>query len=287
MARTGRPIIDIEGQIFGKLTVRGERVSVGHTVKWRCVCVCGKEVWVSGSRLRAGTIKNCGCYRESQRVNLEGQRFGLWNVVGPVAVRLEGAYWPCRCECGSAREVLGNSLRSGMSTNCGCVRRAKVGARNHTHGLTNTREYVVWCGMIARCEYPKHKGFRYYGARGIRVCDRWRNSFEAFLEDMGEPPTARHVIDRYPDNDGNYEPGNCRWATVKQNANNTRRTRWVEYGGIRLSVTQWAERIGMNAYTLRNRIFSLGWSVERAITTPVLSRSDAGRLAGSRRPFIH
>lgn len=217
-----------------------------------------------------------------------GLRVHLWTVTETSEVRKVGQgipkrYWLCRCDCGTERFVLEESLRQQVSTNCGCVRRAKVGARNHTHGLTNTREYVVWCGMIARCENPKHKGYHTYGGKGVRVCDRWRNSFETFLSDMGMPPSPKHQIDRI-DPTGNYEPSNCRWVTNRQNSRNTRKTIKVEYGGETLALNDWANRIGIPEKTLYARIKVYGWPVHEAFTTPVLSFSECAKRSRKSRP---
>jgi len=127
-----------------------------------------------------------------------------------------------RCDCGSEFVVLRQSLRSGNTVSCGCKKREHLIAIATTHGKSETVAYRIWSSMISRCN-PSGA----YGKRGIRVCDRWRGSFEAFLADMGERPSPRHSIDRI-DNSRGYEPGNCRWATTYQQAQNTSRTRLTE-----------------------------------------------------------
>ena len=120
--------------------------------------------------------------------------------------------------------------------------------------------------MIRRCENPKAKNFPRYGGRGITVCERWRTSFEAFLSDMGSRPEGK-TLDRI-DNEGNYEPSNCRWATASEQQRNMRSNQWVEFNGERMIVTDWARRLGISHGTLRHRL-ARGWSVELAFTTPV------------------
>lgn len=134
--------------------------------------------------------------------------------------------------------------------------------------MTDHPLYVVWCGIKARCYNPAHKNYADYGGRGIRMCDAWRDSFAAFYSDMGDRPTKRHTIER-KENDGDYEPGNCTWATRAEQNENTRQTRLLTFAGITLSIGKWANRLGMQRRTLGNRIDRLGWSIERALTTPV------------------
>lgn len=134
------------------------------------------------------------------------------------------------------------------------------------HGRTGTRVYRIWCGMLFRC---RHK-IRAYGRRGIAVCERWQ-TFENFLSDMGEPPTKRHSIDRI-NNDGDYEPGNCRWATQTEQARNTSTNTILEHDGRALTIAEWSEVTGIKEPTICVRLYELGWSVERALTTPVAAR---------------
>ncbi len=136
--------------------------------------------------------------------------------------------------------------------------------------------YRIWQGMRDRCFNQKNRFFQNYGGRGITVCDRWRGSFENFLADMGPRPSAKHSIDRI-DNDGNYEPGNCRWATSVEQNNNSRNCRMLSLNGETLSAAEWARRLGGNGHLLLQRIDKLGWPLERALTEPF------GDPVGSRR----
>ncbi|MES2367084.1 MAG: hypothetical protein V4563_14505 [Pseudomonadota bacterium] len=148
----------------------------------------------------------------------------------------------------------------------------------HGHARKNatTRTFQCWCNMRNRCTNPKYVSFHKYGGKGITVCQRWTSSFEAFLEDMGECP-PKLEIDRYPNRDGNYEPGNCRWATKKQQARNRETNRVFTVFGITASVTELAELFGMPQHTLFSRLDIQKWTIEKALTFPVKCRSDCAK----------
>lgn len=157
-----------------------------------------------------------------------------------------------------------------------------------THRSSTSRnprppEYGPWHDMIRRCYDSRRKNYRHYGGRGIKVCDRWRQSFEAFLEDMGPRPSPKHSIDRYPNNDGNYEPDNCRWATQGEQLRNYSRTRHVTYNGRTQCIADWAVEMKLPAQTLYTRIRE-GWDAARALTTPAPGR--VGKTAADRRVLI-
>lgn len=149
-------------------------------------------------------------------INLVGQPFGRLTVVARSSVIVgQSTVWECRCECGNLRHVPAENLKTGKTQSCGCFNQERRSERMTTHGRSQSREYDSWICMRERCNRPTNEHYKYYGGRGITVCARWQDSFANFFADMGSRPLGT-TLDRFPDNDGNYEPANCRWATAKQ-----------------------------------------------------------------------
>lgn len=202
-----------------------------------------------------------------QRIEMVGRKFGKWAVLKEVPKRLNKRAFLCQCVCGSEHVVMGDNLRAGGSTQCRSCSSKIKGKKYGTHRRTGTPLYHVWRSVKLRCRTPSFTGFKNYGGRGIDVCDRWFESFESFLEDMGEPPTPKHQLDRI-DNDGNYEPENCRWVLPAVQQNNRRNNRILEHNGQRKTLTQWAVCLGVGVSTLHWR-WSAGWPADKILSVPV------------------
>ena len=200
-------------------------------------------------------------------IDITGQKFGRLTVVERSGSKKgEGVLWRCACDCGGEVETTGKKLRSGNTKSCGCIVKDILAVRNKTsarHGLTNTPTFTAWVNLRQRCLNPNHSSYSDYGGRGIKVCDRWLESFENFLADMGEKPVGMSI--ERNDVDGNYEPTNCRWATSKEQGNNKRSNRFVSHEGRTQTVAQWAAEIGISRQALRHRLDS-GWSEKEALT---------------------
>ena len=206
----------------------------------------------------------------SAKLELTGQRFGRLKVLKLAEIKNKSTWWLCKCDCGNTTIVKGAKLRNGHTQSCGCLQKEAAAkalrAVSYRHGGKGTPEYEAWHSMKQRCYNPNNCEYKRYGAKGIRVCDRWLNSFENFFTDMGPRPEGKYSIDRI-DTCGNYEPNNCRWATQKQQANNKRTNVYVSFYDQTKTIAQWAELLNMRDDTLRRRL-KKGWSIFKALTTP-------------------
>lgn len=191
-------------------------------------------------------------------IDLVGETFGRLTVTCRVANDRAGrASWYCSCSCGGFKIIDSKALRTGKTASCGCL--------CYSHQQSGSPLYKVWASMRERCNNPRAKSFAHYGARGITVCERWAG-FELFLADMGPRPNGYSIERR--DNDGNYEPGNCYWATDFEQAQNTRRTRLITVGGDTRTITEWTRKLGGSVSMIHCRL-KRGWTEEAACLTPV------------------
>lgn len=200
------------------------------------------------------------------KLNLIGQVFGRLTVISESDKIGEKITWLCQCSCGGFTICTTHNLRRDHVKSCGCL--THDNELRFTHRDSRSREYGIWVAMKKRCYNPATEGYKNYHDRGIAVCDRWLHSYENFLEDMGRRPNSKMTLDR-TNNDGNYSPENCRWATREQQANNTRACRLVEYRGSKRNMKTWSTMYHMRYGTLANRLNTLKWDIEKALLTPV------------------
>jgi hypothetical protein len=260
------------GQRFGNLVVvamvRGKQGD--SRMYCKCRCQCGKSILVLPCRLRDGTRKTCGCFKHPGKPfdNLTGKRFGRLLVIrriGRPDRPGQSTIWECRCDCGVVRQLPATYLKQGQTKSCGCLRQEMYGRQSRTHGGSGTPEYCSWCKMLRRCYNPTDRSFGNYGKRGISVCDRWRgktDGFVNFISDMGKKPSRRHTLDRI-NNDGNYDPSNCRWATPAMQSRNRRCVILHKADGLTMCAAEWASRLGVSASDLC-RIIKFGFTMQEA-----------------------
>lgn len=201
-------------------------------------------------------------------INLKGMRFGRLVVDSISHKDGDGRiHWNVSCDCGNTKTINGKSLRRGLTKSCGCLNKEVVKSIMTKHGLSDTQIYQVWLAMKNRCYNEKVEGYDRYGGRGIKVCGRWLggSGFQNFMSDMGERPDGM-TIERI-DNDKDYSPDNCRWATMKEQCRNKRSNRWLEHNGEKRLISEWASHIGIGLSTLVGRL-ERGWSIKRALETP-------------------
>ena len=195
-------------------------------------------------------------------VDLTGKQFSRWNVIGLSHNKDGVLFWDCRCECGTERKVFGGDLKREVSKSCGCLMVEKSIERFSTHNMSRHLAYRSWICMRDRCENQNNTGYYLYGARGIKVCERW-NDFNSFWEDMGPTWQKGLSIDRI-DSDGNYEPLNCKWSTAREQANNRRTNRLMNTPVGRMNIGQASIKYGIPRGTISARL-NRGWSDFRAI----------------------
>lgn len=202
--------------------------------------------------------------------DLTGQKFGRLTVIAPSEKRAvnRGMMWTCKCDCGTIKDITALALKNGSVVSCGCYSKELLTIRNTKHGHEaggkKSPTYISWEKMMARCYKEKDPHYHHYGAKGIRVIERWHD-FKPFLEDMGERPSKEYTLDRI-DSKGNYEPGNCRWATAKVQGNNTSRNIKFSYQGEEKTIAELADIAGIKYDTMYCRLMIYKWSVEKAMT---------------------
>lgn len=259
------------GQKFGRLTLVSSYVNNKNRSSWRCVCECGKKVFVKDGSINNGHVRSCGCLR--RECNRRYKPFEPKQTVARLTLlfkfRKNGIlFWRSLCECGTRTTASDGNIRSGNVKSCGCLLRETAAARHTTHGESKkTPEWLAWKNMIDRCENPDHQAFKNYGMRGITVCRAWRRSYVAFLKDVGRRPSKGHTLNRIENNKG-YCPSNVNWATWGEQGRNRRNNVFVTINGISKTVSEWSRVSKINVGTLWVRL-KKGWDPKEAINKPV------------------
>lgn len=204
----------------------------------------------------------------SAKISLVGQTFARLTVLADLPPRNQASRSLVRCQCGTEFAVDTRKVAAGYTRSCGCLQRERTSEANHKHGhgTTKTRTYQAWRQMKRRCLSPSVEAFKRYGGAGITVCPQWKHSFEAFLSCMGECPEGME-IDRFPNKTGNYEPGNCRWATVLQQARNKTNNRVFTIAGKTACLSELCEDFGVPYSRVQGRLHR-GWTIEEALLFP-------------------
>lgn len=279
---------DLTGKTFGRLTVisMAKTRSKDRRAMWFCKCECGEDKLLSSNALLTGNSMSCGCLNkqinsERSLIDISGQKFGRLTVIKRAANgACNKSQWEYQCDCGNDIVVIGNNLKRGIVSSCGCIKRELLEKKNFRHGGAkrgaNDRAY----SCLDSVKYRVSTNIKYI-QKGTSICDNYKNNYEAFKLDLG-PITdpERNTVDRI-DNDGHYSCGKCaqciemgwamnvRWATPTEQANNTRRNKNITHNGKTQSISMWAREVGINQATLWHRITVVNWTVKDALETPV------------------
>lgn len=261
---------DLTGQVFGELTViKGKGKNKRGELLWLCRCSCGNRVIKKTHALLHSKNASCDKCRykgmgQKGLKDLVGERFGRLVILKRIGHRGKSTLWLAQCDCGNTHKVTSNLLLQGACRSCGCLRKEL----RTKHSMSNSKLYDVYISMKGRCYNPNWCNYKNYGGRGIKVCKEWKSSFIPFYTwAINNGYKEGLSIDRI-DNNGNYEPSNCRWVSQKDQSNNTSRNRYLTYNGETLTPAQWAEKLGIPVSRIRRRIKS-GWSIEKILFTPV------------------
>lgn len=251
---------NLTGRKYGRLTVIDyDYTDSNGETWWLCKCDCGNPELVSVRRqsLRQGHTTSCGCKIHEIKDDLAGKHFNRLTVIGFAGRdHAHKAMWYCRCDCGVELVVDGYNLTSGHTKSCGCWNIESLQSRSTIHGHSHTGEgiYPVWKSMRARCNNPNSHAYNNYGGRGISVCEKWDNDFQAFYDwSMSNGYEPNLTIDRINNNEG-YAPENCRWTTPKEQANNKRTCRYITYANETHTIAEWSRIFEVPYSALLRRI---------------------------------
>lgn len=260
---------NLVGKNFGKLTViELAPKTKNRSILWKCICECGNSKIAKNKNLIEGITTDCGCI--SKQGYKEGQKIARLKLVKQIPVS-RGKSWQCLCDCGNKLKVKESLIRDGSVKSCGCLLREYRSIGNITHNLSNTRLNKIYQGMKNRCYLKTSVSYKNYGGRGIKICNEWLgiNGFVNFYKwALTSGYKDELTIDRI-DNNGNYEPNNCRWITVLEQQNNTRTNRWFEYKDEKLTLSQIARKYNINISTLSHRLKKYNGDIDKCLSEPL------------------
>ena len=276
---------DLTGQKFGNYTVIRKVESPDNRSRWLCECKCGKQKIIPTCVLRSGKVKQCvKCHNKERAINdledFSGKKIDKLLVIRPIDVSNDPNYpkstaWECLCDCGNITIKTPNQLRKNMHLNCGC----DIG---HKDGRSAERLYGIFRGMHYRCENPQNDAYKWYGAKGISVCEEWSgyDGYDNFKEwALNNGYSDNLSIDRI-DFNGDYKPNNCRWADFSIQANNTSRNIFLTYKGKTKTMTQWAKELGLTVATIRGRL-KYSDDIDKILSTPIDTKYHHGYTDGT------
>lgn len=254
-------LVDLTGERIGRWTVlRRAENSKNNEVMWLCRCDCGTIRAVSRSNLRRGGSLCCGC--KTNVIDLTGRKFGRWTVLSRAENNNLGqSRWLCRCSCGTEKVVLSGSLCNGSSKSCGCIKKERF----ETHGKSNTRLFRILQGMKRRCYYKQDLHYKDYGGRGITVCDEWKDNFQAFYDWAMANGYADDLTIERIDNNGKYEPSNCRWITIQEQQFNKRDNHYIAYKGKTQTIAEWSIELKIPKTRIYNFMKRCNWDLEKVL----------------------
>lgn len=243
------------GEKYNKLKILDCKKGSPKHWYYYCLCDCGNKKWIRSDHVLNSRIKSCGCeVHKHVYQNLIGKNFGRLKVLSLENIDNHNVKWNCICECGNHTVVSANNLRSGGTLSCGCYKKERIKEGTVIHNGTKTRIYKIYAKMLQRCNNKNDISYLRYGGRGIKVCKEWASSRTGFIEfrnwALANGYSDELTIDRI-DNDGNYEPTNCRWVTYKVQANNKRNNKYINYKGETHTMSEWSEITGIPVYKLQ------------------------------------